>query len=129
MRRSVWLVILPPGVLLLLMGVWWLWSPAPERTSLTFFQSYGHVVTGERLGVRVGMSLEEASAHLVRQGLVPVPEYDRQVRSCGGRMVASQEEVRSFADNTWRHGGVCLFVTSGRVVAIGWSFNGPLPVF
>lgn len=81
----------------------------------------GSVDRGRKFGVEVGMSSEEAGAILsrtrVRRNLTFYP--DGSLPMCGGRPRGNGERVELYA--TPQHDVVCLFVQSGRVVAIAWE--------
>jgi hypothetical protein len=79
----------------------------------------GSIDVGRKFGLEVGMTTEEASA-VMRQrhpryeagpsGLIPM---------CGGRPRGNGERLQSYA--TPQYDIICIFVASGRVVAIAWE--------
>ena len=83
--------------------------------------SSGSIESGQNFGVHVGMPLNDAGAILRRQGLEPVPPgiYEPEAR-CGMRAAGHGEEISAFTSPLKPI--VCLFVVSGRVVAIAWEY-------
>ncbi|MBX3430842.1 MAG: hypothetical protein KF779_14765 [Hyphomonadaceae bacterium] len=80
----------------------------------------GSIDHGRRFGVEVGMPLEEADAILSRtRAHRELGDFPDGAPMCGGRPRGNGERVETYA--TPQHDVVCLFVVSGRVVAIAWE--------
>ncbi len=85
--------------------------------------SSGSTESGQKFGVQIGMSLDDASVILHRQGFQPSPLITNELPSCGYRARKRGEELNSF----WgpRQPELCLFTVSRRVVAIAWEYTVP----
>lgn len=99
-----------------------------DRTVAALGASASYTEAGSRFGVTIGEPVAVAQEHLSAAGMTrsdPVVEKllvaDPFV--CGGRRRQSDENVRLFNDNSWRHGLICLFERNGHVVALGWTFQ------
>lgn len=86
--------------------------------------SNGSIESGQKFGVHVGMRLEDAGAILRRQGLRPeLPITNQQITACGERPRQPGEQLSAFSGRLTPF--VCLFVVSGRVVAVAWEYTLP----
>jgi hypothetical protein len=80
----------------------------------------GSTAAGQRFGVRVGMSFEDASAVLTRRGFQQDPPMQMADEMCGLRRPGPDETIQSFHDRD-NQTTVCLFVGADRVGAIAWE--------
>jgi len=95
-----------------------------DRTYSVFFESAGYVERGEKFGVAIGMSPEDAEAVLLSNGLTIGSNWRNR---CGGREAEAAETMKLYLDMSWRHGAVCTFVAEGSVRAVAWAFNPMAP--
>lgn len=94
--------------------------PIPPGTDRVY---YGHLLEGEKFGISVGMSQEEAVRILTAQGfghvgLLGCTAYAREVIDCN-----SSDAIHSFRRRKiGRHGTVFLNIVDDRVDSISWTF-------
>lgn len=94
--------------------------PIPPGTDRFY---YGHLVEGEKFGVSVGMSQDEAVRILIAQGLRDdglrgCTYYTAQVIGCD-----ASDAIHLFRqENFGRDGVVYLKISDDRVEFISWSF-------
>ena len=114
--------------------VLWFLSFEPNRHAL--MAARGSIVdTRSILGIRVGMTFDEARPKLQQQGFL-WDEYDsvstppNPLAGSAACYVAQPagERIGVFADQTWRRAQVCLSLTEAGIVRrIDWSYNPGAP--
>ena len=81
--------------------------------------------TGEAFGVRIGMSLADAHAVLVRRDLEPSsPQVNDVMQQCGNHKRGPGDQIEYFTGNrsSLRAGRTyCLLAVYGRVALIAWG--------
>lgn len=91
-----------------------------EQTRVALFPGSGEIDHGTVLGVRVGATLEEARAALTQRGL---EEGDLAKEDhCVGQPFRA-DAILYFYDMSWRRGVMCVGISKGRVVRVGWLYN------
>jgi len=95
-----------------------------RRTAVVGAQ--GHIETGARFGVEVGMPREDVTEPLSRRGLRPVENLEPE-HSCHGRDYTPQHQVDVWHDDTWRRGVICVVSLGGQVTDISWVYNWMAP--
>jgi hypothetical protein len=103
-----------------------LFYAADERNRL-YFAWPQEIESGSKLGVRIGAPETDARAALVRHGF----RYSHS--NAGGDCEALEAPWNArldyYADDTWRHGSVCVRIQDGRVTQLGWFYVLPISTF
>ena len=108
-----------------------------ERTELVLFDQYGHVASGTKFGVTVGMTWSAADSavrQLFTPGYVNCETETRGQTPYGGRAFCKAPPQSGFAkvsyrDQSWRNGVITLTFDDGRVTTIGWHYPGPFYIY
>lgn len=117
-----WIILIAFGLLLILVV-----SDDRNRTALGLTSAAGTVEEGEKFGVRIGMSVEEANERVQAGGFRRLSfRAESEPASCGGpsvnRVIEDHEAARVYVDDSWRRGALCLISRDDQVVAIVWSY-------
>jgi hypothetical protein len=95
-----------------------------DRAGFTF--SRGHIDSGAKFGIYIGMPLSEARRLLASRGLSSVDVTSKRVREprrrCHGRTYEPDRQVEVWSDYSWRLGQICLTSTRGEVASVSWFF-------
>lgn len=91
------------------------------------FGSRGSIEKGQRFGVKVGDSREDAINHLENSDFRDVtllgPPINANSQPCGGVVYADDNRVDYFSDETWRSGAICLVSKNEIVVRMSWDYG------
>ncbi|WP_162938909.1 hypothetical protein [Brevundimonas naejangsanensis] len=126
-----WLVIFGALTLLVLGLVTWVrFGPLDERTAIVFRDSHGSIVAGEKFGVRIGDSWQEANRELRQHpGITPGFHYAGW-SEVGPKTIDEGilvgETMTTYRDTSWRNGVILLKLRDGKVAGIQWNYVGPL---
>jgi hypothetical protein len=95
------------------------------RARLMLERPRGHITSGSVLGVEVGATERSADAAIRR---LFTPSYVLRDGADGlSRLpLPPGDAVVSYRDKSWRNGVVSLLLKDGRVIAVAWSYSGPL---
>lgn len=115
-KLILWIIF---GIVILL-AVKIAWMTRIERNRMAFSGASGYIETGEKFGIGIGMTLNEASEILLKQG------FWRPRGGIGGTCGGEQfpeHEILALSDIRWRRGTVCLVEVDGKIARIGWYYN------
>lgn len=92
--------------------------------------SRGHINSGAKFGIYVGMPMSHARQILSKRGLTfyerASPSNPTPPHACLGRRYPANRHIEVWADDSWRRGTICLSSTEEKVVSVAWHFN-PVP--
>lgn len=100
-----------------------LWNAA-NRAALVGPDGYTDI--GARLGVRVGTARQQATAAFRRLGFTPYG--DQTGGMCLSHSYGNDTRVEILADDSWRHGTICVASKHNRIIALETRFM-VTPVF
>lgn len=109
-----WLVVVALGLSVMFL--------AEERNRALLLEPRGHIESGEKFGIRVGMTAARGESIATSQGLHLRELAPQPVDVCGTRTSNPGEEMQAFRDDSLRRGYVCTFIRNGQVVAVAWTF-------
>ena len=121
MKYVAWLVLF-----LIIIGML-VFLSSDELDQAGFTSSNGHIESGAKFGIYIGMPVSDARQRLVSRGLSPddltIESHFVPPQSCLHRVYGPDRHVEAWSDDSWRRGTICLTSTQGKITSVAWRFN------